>query len=298
MSVSQHFIEVNGIRTHYLRAGTAGPPVLLLHGGGTDSAALSWKLTIEPLAGHFRVFAPDWPGYGESGRPTIRYTMDFFIRFLGDFMGALDIPAASLAGVSMGGGIALGFALQSPDRVRKLVLVDSYGLQPAAPLHKLSYIFVRLPWVNELAWAMIRHSRAMARLSLQNIFYRPAAISEGLAEEVFAEVQKPRAGHAFISFQKDEVAWRGLRTVYMDRLHELKVPTLIVHGEKDRLVPLQYARQAHQRIRGSRLYVIPECGHWPQREKPEEFTRVLLDFLREGEESGGYTELRFEEADP
>lgn len=281
MPISHHFVEVAGIRTHYLHAGEAGPPVLLLHGGGTDSAALSWKLTIEPLAEHFRVFAPDWPGYGDSDRPAIRYTMDFYIRFLGELMTALDISAASLAGVSMGGGIAMGFALGSPERVHKLVLVDSYGLQPAAPSHTLSYVFIRLPWVNELTWAVFKQSRELARLSLQNIFYRPQAVSDELADEVFAELRKPRAGRAFISFQRDEISWRGLRSVYMDRLHELNVPTLIIHGEKDGLVPLKYAQEAHQRIRGSRLYVIPECGHWPQREKPEEFNRVLLDFLLE-----------------
>jgi pimeloyl-ACP methyl ester carboxylesterase len=281
MPVSHHFIEVAGIRTHYLRAGEAGPPLFLLHGGGTDSAALSWGHIIEPLAKHFRIFAPDWPGYGESERPAIRYTMDFYIRFLGELMTALDIPAANLAGVSMGGGIALGFALRSPERVHKLVLVDSYGLQPAAPSHKLSYFFIRLPWVNELTWAVIKQSRELARLSLQNIFYRPQAVSDELVDEVFAELRKPRAGRAFISFQKDEITWRGLRTVYMDRLHELRVPTLIIHGANDRLVPLQYAQEAHRRIHGSRLYIIPECGHWPQREKPEEFNRVLLDFLLE-----------------
>ncbi len=286
MPISHHFIEAAGIRTHYLRAGEAGPPILLLHGGGTDSALLSWKLTIEPLAEHFRVFAPDWPGYGESERPAIRYTMDFYIRFLGELMTALGIPTASLAGVSMGGGIALGFALESPARVHKLVLVDSYGLQPAAPFHRLSYFFVRLPWVNELTWAVIKRSRALARLSLRNIFYHPDAVSEELVDEVMAELRKPRTGQAFISFQKDEVRWRGLRTMYMDRLHELAVPTLIIHGEKDGLVPVEYARQAHQRMRGSRLYIIPECGHWPQREKPAEFNPVLLDFLEDGQKSG------------
>lgn len=286
MPVSHHFIEVAGLRIHYLRAGEAGPPVLLLHGGGTDSAVLSWKLTIEPLSEHFRVFAPDWPGYGESDRPAIRYNMDFYLRFLGELMTALNIPAASLAGVSMGGGIALGFALGSPARVHKLVLVDSYGLQPLAPFHKLSYPFVHLPWVNELTWEVFKYSRALARLSLQNLFYRPEAISEELVDEVFAELRKPRAGRAFISFQRDELKWRGLRTVYMDRLHELSVPTLIIHGEKDGLVPVEYARQAHERIPGSRLYVIPECGHWPQREKPAEFHRVLLDFLLDGQTSG------------
>jgi pimeloyl-ACP methyl ester carboxylesterase len=77
MTISGKWVEVKGLRIHYLTAGT-GTPVLLLHGGGTDSASLSWRLTIEPLADYFRVFAPDWPGYGESDKPAIQYTTDYY----------------------------------------------------------------------------------------------------------------------------------------------------------------------------------------------------------------------------
>lgn len=253
--------------------------MFLLHGGGTDSASLSWKHTIEPLANNFHVFAPDWPGYGESDKPVSQYTTDYYISFLSDFMQSLGIGETSLVGASMGGGIALGFALQSPQRVDSLVIVDSYGLQTAAPAHKLSYLFTRMPLLSEMTWALLKCSRTMTRASLRSIFDKPNVVSEELVDEVYAELKKPGIGRAFISFQKSEVLWNGLRTVYVDRLHEIKVPTLIVHGAKDRLVPLDRARQAHQLIRDSQLHVIADCGHWPQREKPDEFNRLLLQFL-------------------
>ncbi len=75
--------------------------------------------------------------------------------------------------------------------------------------------------------------------------------------------------------------WNGLRTVYLDRLNEIRVPTLIIHGREDKAVPLRWAEEAHKRIAGSKLVVIDNAGHWPQREKPEEFNRVLVEFLRE-----------------
>jgi len=278
MTISSKWVEVKGLRIHYLTAGT-GAPVFLLHGGGTDSASLSWRLTIEPLADYFRVFAPDWPGYGESDKPAIQYTIDYYISFLSDFMQTLGIVDASLVGISMGGGIALGFAPQSPQRVSRLVLVDSYGLQTAAPAHKLSYLFIRIPMLNEMTWYLLKRSRTMTWASLRNIFHNPDVVSDELVDEVYAELKKPGTGRAFISFQRSEVLWNGLRTVYIDRLHEIKVPTLIVHGAKDRLVPLGCAQQAHKLIKGSRLHVIADCGHWPQREKPDEFNRVLLEFL-------------------
>ena len=278
MAISSQWVEVQRVRVHYLTAG-AGEPVFLLHGGGTDSASLSWRLTIGPLAEHVHVFAPDWPGYGDSDKPAIAYTTEYYLGFLRDLLDALGVAHASLVGVSMGGGIALGFTLRFPERVRRLVLVDSYGLQAMAPAHKASYLFVRITGLSEIAWALTKRSRALARTSLRSIFHDPSKVSEELLEEVLAELKKPGTGRAFMSFQRSEVLWNGLRTVYMDRLQEVQVPTLIVHGAEDRLVPVAWARLAHERIRGSQLYIIAGCGHWPQREKPEEFHRVLLAFL-------------------
>lgn len=278
MTLSSQWVEVQGARTHYLTAGS-GEPVFLLHGGGTDSASLSWKLPIGPLAEHFHVFAPDWPGYGESDRPAIAYTMEYYIGFLRSLLDALGVAQASLVGASMGGGIALGFALQFPERMRRLVLVDSYGLQATAPGHRASYLLVHIPGLVKFTWALTKGSRALARASLQSLFHDPSKVSEELVEEVLVELKKPGTGKAFLSFQKSEVLWSGLRTVYLDRLQEIRAPTLIVHGAEDRLVPVAWARLAHERIQGSYLHIIPNCGHWPQRENPEEFRRALLTFL-------------------
>jgi len=96
---------------------------VLLHGGGIDSASFTYSNIIGPLAEEHRVFAPDWPGYGHSDKPDLDYTMGFYVDFLGRLMDALDLERASLVGLSMGGGAALRFALRSPERVEKLVLV-------------------------------------------------------------------------------------------------------------------------------------------------------------------------------
>src|SRR3712207_4402660 len=100
------------------------PPVLLLHGGGYDSAYLSYKPSIGPISQHYSVFAPDWPGYGESDKPGMRYSTEYYVHFLGRLMDALRLEKASLVGISMGGAISLGFSLRWPQRVEKLVLVS------------------------------------------------------------------------------------------------------------------------------------------------------------------------------
>jgi pimeloyl-ACP methyl ester carboxylesterase len=274
------FINLMGLRVHYLHSGDRGEPLLLLHGGGTDSAALSWGHLISRFANPHQVYAPDWPGYGESERPDTQYSIPYYISILTEFTEALNIERPSLAGISMGGAIGLGFTLNHPDRVSKLILVDSYGLQDRAPAHKLSYLFVRLPLVNELTWWTISRSRSMAAASLKSIFSNQDRVNVELVDLVFAELNKPKAGQAFRSFQMEEMGWNWMTTIYMDRLYEIQVPTLIVHGAKDHLVPVKFAEEAHSRIQGSKLSIIPDAGHWPQREKPEEFYEIVSAFLK------------------
>ena len=272
---------VLGLRVHYLQAGVAGSPVILLHGAGTDSARLSWEQAIGPLAQNHRVYAPDLPGYGESDRPDIDYTSDFYVGFLGGLMDVLGVARASLVGLSMGGAIALGSVLRWPERVDRLVLVDAYGLQRTVALHKLSYLMVHTPGLLEATWFLVQHSRAAARASLGNVFHDVKAVPDELLDQVVTEARTPHAGRAFTAYQRHDVSWHGLRTGYLDRLNQIHVPTLIIHGREDRAVPLACAEAAHRLIAGSQLQVIDGAGHWPQREKPEAFNRVLTEFLAE-----------------
>lgn len=281
MTPEHRFVDVGGLRIHYLHDGDKGAPLVLLHGGGSDSASLSWGHLISPLATSYCVFAPDWPGYGESDRPDAEYSMPYYISVLGRFIDSTRLVRPSLVGISMGGAVALGFTLSHPEAVKKLVLVDSYGLQDRAPAHKLSYLFVRAPLVNELTWASLARSRSMARASLQGLFHNPGSLTEELFDAVFAELNKPRAGAAFRSFQRNELRWDGTNTVYMDQLDKVRAPTLIVHGADDGLVPLRFARQAHALLPGSQLRVISNAGHWVQREQPQEFLEAITAFLKE-----------------
>lgn len=268
---------------HYSIFGESGSPVVLLHGGGTDSGMLSWKLTVEPLAQAHRAYVPDWPGYGQSTSLDGEYSNEALIALLDQLLDLWQLESASLVGVSMGGSVALGYALAHPEHVHKLVLVDSYGLQDKAPFHKFSYLYLQIPFLSDLSWASLRKSRALTKWSLQNIFHDPNAISDELVEEVFQAIRTSRAEQSFYAWQRSEVRWQGLSTYYGNKLHQVKAPTLVIHGENDSLVPLSCARQAAEGIPDARLHIIPACGHWPQREKPEEFNRILVTFLSDGE---------------
>jgi pimeloyl-ACP methyl ester carboxylesterase len=279
LGASTRWVHVDGLRLHCLTAGEVGSPVVLLHGGGIDSATFTYRNLIGTLAEERHVFAPDWPGYGHSDKPDLGYTMGFYVDFLGRLMDALDLERASLVGISMGGGAALGFALRSPERVEKLVLVASYGLGSDVPWGRLGYLLVRAPLLNELTYALLRRSRTMIRWSLYGLVHDRQKVTEEMVEEIGRLLGDLRAGRAWSSFQKNEVGWGGLRTDFSDRLRWLVMPTLLVHGAHDRAVPIAWARRAQERIPDCELRVFSECGHLPPRELPEEFARVVERFL-------------------
>ncbi|HEX5415376.1 MAG TPA: alpha/beta fold hydrolase [Chloroflexota bacterium] len=277
--ISEKWLDVDGQRVHYLAAGTAGPPVVLLHGGGLDSARLTYGPTLPELAREHRVIAPDWPGFGESPAPSERWDLARYEEFLGKLLDRLGLERASLVGLSLGGGLALGFALHHPERVERLVLVDSYGLGSDVPGGIAGYALVHLPFVNALTWRLLGRSRYLVRKSLEAIFANPRAVDDGLVEEAFHLARRPGAGRAWQAIQEREVGLRGLRTSYLDQLSRLSVPTLILHGSSDRAVPVAWAQRAHERIAVSSLVVVPEAGHWLPREKPEEFVKAAREFL-------------------
>jgi pimeloyl-ACP methyl ester carboxylesterase len=280
MEIKDEYLSVNGLRTHVWRAGEVGPAVVLLHGAGTDSARLSWGQVIAPLAenGH-RVFAPDLPGYGLSDRPDSNYSTQFYVDFVGALLDALGLEQAGLMGLSMGGAIAIGVMLRWPERISHLALVDSYGLQRKVAMHFISWLTVMTPGAMESTWALVRRYPAVARWLSGGIFHDPRAIPPELMAEMLAEARQPYAGRAFTRYQRDEVKWNGLKTVYLSRLPEIVARTLIIHGREDTAVPLACAEEANRLIRGSQLHVIDGAGHWSQREKPEEFLRTALEFF-------------------
>jgi pimeloyl-ACP methyl ester carboxylesterase len=278
MNIESKTVRVQNTRVRYFEGGAGERTVVLLHGGGLDCAELSWGLLLPELAAKTRVIAPDYPGYGESETASVSHTVDYLTGFLGAFLDALEVQRAALAGISLGGAVSIGFTLQHPERVERLALVDSYGIQRSAPAHRAGWALVKLPFINALTWQMLR-SRPAVRWSLGELLKRPGALTEELVDLAYFEMMRPNAGKAWREFQQNEIMWSGTRTVYLDRLHEITVPTLIVHGDLDGAVPPECAREAHQRIPGAALHWMEGCGHWPNRDNPEAFNQVMKTFL-------------------
>lgn len=282
------FADVEGCRLHYLRAGEEGPPVVLLHGSGIDDAALSWKLAIPALADQYQVYALDWPGHGQSepveDGSDLEPSVPAYESILTSFLDSVGIDTAAVVGISMGGAVAIGTALDHPDRCTRLVLVDSYGLVDRIPGGIGSYLLASVPFVDVVGRQWAGFSRATTRTAIGSFVHDPASLPEEFVGELHERLSQPGAGAAFVSFQRNEFGFDGVDTSYADRLSELRLPVTLIHGREDPLIPLSWSESAVASIPDAQLRVIDDCGHWPPREQPEAFERLLLAAL-EGEQT-------------
>jgi pimeloyl-ACP methyl ester carboxylesterase len=252
--------------------------VVLLHGIAGTSA--TWDAVIPRLAEHYDVLAPDLPGHGESAKPRGDYSLGAYANALRDLLEALGKNRATLVGHSLGGGIAMQFAYQFLGRCERLVLVDSGGLgrevHPLLRAAALPGAELVLPWLSTTTsrgvGALIR---GMNRLGIR------AGPDLDETWRSFVSLREPAARRAFIQTVRGVMDLSGQRVIANERLYLAEgLPTLIVWGENDPLIPVRHARASHERIAGSRLEIFPEAGHFPHRDDPERFAKVLADFIR------------------
>ncbi len=250
--------------------GGEGPPLVFLHGIGIDAATVAWRHALPALATEYSVYAPDLPGHGESDKPRRTYTTDYFVEALDAFLADRGLEGAGLVGLSMGGAVALGHALDGGDPER-LVLVDSYGLGEDAHWRSPAGALVRSPFGGGLLWGSVS-TRAGVRTCLAGL--AGDGVPESLVEDVRGAVSRASV-RTLRSWQRHEFRARGLRTDYSDRLRALDVPTTLVHGERDPLFPVSWSRRAAERLSSAELRVFEGCGHWPPRERPSAFVRAV-----------------------
>lgn len=279
-------IRVRGGELSYLAAEPAAPRgrVLLLHGGGADSAALSWGGLLGPLAeAGYAAYAPDAPGYGHSDPPRGRQDQAALEVRVAELVGLLGLEDAVVVGLSMGGGTALGYALARAGAGRPLpglVLLGSYGLMPTmgGPLaHLAAWAWVRTR-LGPAATRLVARRPAWVRASLASLVRDPASLPPGVVAEVTAALRGPSPG-VFEQWQLSEIGPRRFRTDHRDRLGELACPVLFIHGERDPGVPLARVREAAHRIDRAEVVVVPGGRHWVQRDAPGATLAALTAFL-------------------
>lgn len=259
--------------------------VVLLHGGGVDSASLSWgEVGPRLAAAGFRVVAPDHPGFGHSPPAPWPLTQQRLVSYVGEFIDALDLDRYAIGGLSMGGGMALGHVLARPERTVALVLLGSYGLMSRASDGPLACVRQAVTWVMLRSGALAlvgrwtARSPAMLAWSVKTALIRdPTRRTPELMAEVTAAVRHDSG--VFEQWQRDESGWNRLKTDYTPRLSLLQCPVLIIHGERDAGVPVARARAAAALIPHAELKVVAGAGHWVQRDRPAEVLAAMTEFL-------------------
>ncbi|HJQ68876.1 MAG TPA: alpha/beta hydrolase [Blastocatellia bacterium] len=253
---------VFGARIHYQESGS-GPVVILLHGLGGDMS--NWSMTVGALSQKYRVIVPDQVGFGRSDKPMLNYRVGTLVDFLDGFYKELKIERATLVGNSLGGWISAAFALAHPQKVDRVVLVDSAGF--AVPKEMDARV------INGLNPSTREAVRQMMPLVIYN---KQLYASDAAIDMMFT--RRVTAGDGFTIQRIIESILRG-EDVLDNRLGELKHPTLVIWGREDLLTPLAMGERFKKEIPHAELIVFDKCGHVPQLEQPAQFNAALLKFL-------------------
>jgi len=267
---------IHGHRIAFRRVGE-GPVVLLLHGIAGSSA--TWEPVMRHLAGTCTAIAPDFIGHGASDKPLGDYSLGSFANWIRDLLDALGVARATVVGQSLGGGVALQFAYQFPDRCERVVLVDAGGLG-----REVNWILrlVAVPGAELLLPVLFPSFVAglgdsVARLLRRTGLSRPAAAEIWSA---YRSLTDPATRRAFVRTIRAVIDPGGQSISAHSRLHLTEgLPVLILWGELDRVIPVDHAYDAARAIPHSRLEVLPGLGHFPQAEDPALVADLILDFL-------------------
>ena len=270
MDLTEQFIEHDGMRTAYLEAGD-GPPVLLIHGSGPGVSALAnWRGTLQSdLTSRYRLIAPDVVGFGNTTAPEgTPFDQASRLRQLTGFMDAMGLGKVGLVGNSMGGALALGLAHLHPDRIERMVLMGTVGISfPITPA--LDEVWGYEPSIPAMEGVIrhLAHDQSLVSDDLVKLRYE-ASLVPGVQERYAAAFAAPRQRHL------DDMA------ISEDEIAAIKVPTLLIHGIHDHIVPLKDTSLRIARLMpDADLVVFGRVGHWTQIERAADFQRMVGTFF-------------------
>ena len=274
--VELRYRVLHGYRRAYRIAGE-GPPVVLVHGIGDSSA--TWARLIPGLAREHTVIAPDLLGHGASDKPRADYSVAAYANGLRDLLSVLGVEQATLVGHSFGGGVAMQFAYQFPERTERLVLVSTGGVGPEV---NPALRAVSLPGADLLLSALrMPTMRMQTHLFVRAMKLLGTDLGQDAPDllDLVDALPDATARNAFLRTLRAVVDWRGQVVSMLDRCYLLQdTPTMLVWGARDSVLPVTHAHAAHAALPGSRLEIFEDAGHFPFHADPRRFLALLEDF--------------------
>jgi pimeloyl-ACP methyl ester carboxylesterase len=271
-------IALHGHDVTYRMAGE-GPAVVLVH--GLAGSSTTWRYIMPVLAdAGFTVVAPDLLGHGQSAKPRGDYSLGSYASGIRDLMVAIDIDRATFVGHSLGGGVAMQLAYQFPERCERLALVASGGLGQEVSLFLRAVSLPGSEFILPIVLAPWFRQRAESvGAVMRKAGWRPGSTLSEVWRS-YTTLTTRDGQQAFVHTVRSVIDMAGQRVSARDRLYlAAAVPTLIVWGDHDRVIPVEHAYAAHELMPGSRLEILPGAGHFLPFEQPDWFNRTLLDWL-------------------
>ena len=271
-------MTVHGNLVRYAQAGTTGPVVVLLH--GIASRAAQWEGVMSVLGDTCRVIAPDLLGHGLSAKPRGDYSLGAHACGVRDLLSALGHDRVTLVGHSLGGGIAMQFAYQFPERIERLALISAGGLgQDVSPFLRAATLpgaELVLPLIAG-SWVRKAAGRVDGLLGKVHI-----GVPEGMREALvgFGSLGDADTRQAFVHTARSVIDVRGQRVDGRDRLYlAVDLPLLVVWGEKDAIIPVAHGREVAAALPHARFEVFTQSGHFPHLTEADRLARLLGDWL-------------------
>ena len=268
------FIDLDGQLVHLRDVGPRDDPEPLVLVHGTSDSLHTWEGWVKALSAQHRVISFDLPGFGLTGPSASGdYRGDTYARFVLALMDRLQVQRFAIGGNSLGGEVAWRTAWLAPQRVSKLILVDAAGPDFKSESVPIGFLVARVPVLNRAFEALL--PRPMVVASVRNVYGDPSRVSDELVERYYQMAL--REGNRRALVQRLQQNQRGADA---ERIRDLKLPTLILWGGKDKLVPLSVGRQLQQDIAGSELVVFDDLGHVPQEEDAARTVAPVKAFLQ------------------
>ena len=273
-NTESEFVEIDGMQVHFRDQGLATDslPIVLIH--GTGASLHTWESWVNELKNKHRIITLDLPAYGLTGpNKTGDYSQDFYVNFMENFLLKLNIKRCVLGGNSLGGSITWAFALEHPERVDKMILVDAGGYPMVSKSVPIAFQIARMPIVGNLFKYILPY--AVIEKSLQNVYVHDDRITPELIERYYDLASRTGNRKAFLDRMRSSIK----NDNYL-KIKTLTMPTLIIWGKEDGLIPLDVAEKFHKDLPNDTMIVFKDLGHTPMEEDPMKTVKAVKDFLR------------------
>jgi pimeloyl-ACP methyl ester carboxylesterase len=268
------FVTIDSLSVHYRDEGNQNDsiPVVLIH--GTGASLHTWEGWVNELKSNHRIIRMDLPAYGLTGpNATNNYSLDYYANFINNFLTKLNVKQCILGGNSLGGAVTWTYALKYPEKVKKMILVDAGGYPMQSKSVPIAFKIARLPLIKNLFNYVT--PRSIVEKSILNVYVQDEKVTPGLVDRYFELSLREGNRNAFLNGLN-----RGLKNDNYLKIKTLQMPTLIIWGEQDLLIPIDVAENFHRDLPHDTLVILKNLGHTPMEEDPQKTVQVVMEFLK------------------